>query len=52
MMDLAIIRLFNLGHEDIEIARILELKYFYVMSIISEFKREPYIIRESKINYT
>jgi hypothetical protein len=50
-MDLAIIRLFNLGRTDIEIARILELKYFYVISVISEFLREPYIIIESKINY-
>ena len=50
-MDFSIIRLYLKGFSADVISKTLDLKLFQVMQCITDYKNDPYIIRQSKMNY-
>ena len=49
-MEIKIIEFHLKGTNKLEICRLLNLKFDQVSQVIEDYTREPYIIRESKIN--
>lgn len=50
MKEINIIQFFLKGTNKLEICRLLDLKFDYVSQVIDNYNREPYIVRQSKIN--